>query len=183
MTRAMTDGVVLMPPPFARGLDCWSRGDGTPGSASYEGAPDAAIVADPDLGLSLQLATAGGTRRLRHMRETPLLPGRSLRIRVRVKALYGAFPTVRIAGWPGGAGGAAVPGLVTAGPAVALAAKGQVVEVEAIVGSGPNPGVQMAWGRQVLYGHFGLDLIASGAGVVRVGDIVIEDVTSAAPTR
>lgn len=182
MTRAIMDGVVLMPPPFAQGLAAWSREDGTPGSASYDGAPDAAVVADPDLGLSLHLATAGGIRRLRHMRETPLLPGRCLRIRARVKAMYGALPSIRIAGWPGGAGGAAVPGLVTEGPPVALTSKGQVVEVSAIVGPAPRPGIQMAWGREALYGHFGLDIAHSGAGAVRVGDMTIEDVTGTVPT-
>lgn len=177
MTRTITDGVVLMPPPFARGLGAWSPGDGTPGSASYEGLPGAAVVADPDFGLSLELVLAKGTRRLRHIGETPLLPGRYLRIRARVKARSGAFASVRIAGWPGGAGGAAVPNLVSAGPPVVLAAQGQVAEVAAVVGPGPRAGVHMAWGRQALYGHFGLDLIASGTCVVRIEDMVIEDVT------
>lgn len=35
MNKAITDGVVLMPTPFAAGLDVWSSGDGTPGSDTY----------------------------------------------------------------------------------------------------------------------------------------------------
>ena len=35
MNKAITDGLVLMPPPFADGLAVWSAGDGTPGSETY----------------------------------------------------------------------------------------------------------------------------------------------------
>ena len=51
MNKAITEGLVLMPPPFADGLDVWSSEDGTPGSATYDGATNAAFVpADQDFG-------------------------------------------------------------------------------------------------------------------------------------
>jgi hypothetical protein len=180
MNKAITDGLVLMPPPFANGLGVWSREDGTPGSATYQNAPNAAFVAaDQDFGGALELVKTEGVQRLRHMGETPILPGCYLRIRARVKAISGALPTIRIAGWAGGAGGVAVPGLVSAGPAVALTTYGNVVEVSAIVGTGLRTGVHMVWGPQALYGHFGLDLTGPDGGVVRIDDIEIEDITGA----
>ena len=51
MNKAITDGLVLMPPPFQAGLALWSSGDGTPGSPTYQNAGNAAIVpADQDFG-------------------------------------------------------------------------------------------------------------------------------------
>ena len=44
MNKAVTDGVVFMPTPFSDGLDVWSRGDGTPGSDTYDGVASAAFV-------------------------------------------------------------------------------------------------------------------------------------------
>ncbi len=44
MNKAITDGLVLMPAPFSAGLNLWSREDGTPGSGSYAGQPNAAFV-------------------------------------------------------------------------------------------------------------------------------------------
>jgi len=38
MNKAITDGVVFMPPAFEEGLSVWSSEDGTPGSDTYEGA-------------------------------------------------------------------------------------------------------------------------------------------------
>lgn len=37
MNKAITDGIVFMPPQFANGLTVWSAGDGTPGSPTYGG--------------------------------------------------------------------------------------------------------------------------------------------------
>lgn len=180
MNKAITDGLVLMPPSFANGLGVWSRENGTPGSATYQGAPDAAFVpADQDFGGALELVKTESVQRLRYMGETPILPGCYLRIRARVKALSGALPSVRIAGWAGGAGGLAVPGLVTTGPTVALTNYGEVVEVSAIVGTGLRTGVDMVWGTAALYGHLGLDFTGPTGGVVRVDDIEIEDITGA----
>jgi len=179
MNKAITDGLVLMPPLFANGLHVWSREDGTPGSATYDGAADASFVAaDQDFGGALEIVKSETVQRLRHAGETLILPGCYLRITARVKAISGALPSVRIAGWAGGAGGAPVPGLPTTGPSVTLTTYGEIAEVSAIVGSGLRPGVDMVWGDAALYGHFGLDLTGPSGGVVRIDDIVIEDITS-----
>lgn len=179
MNKAITDGINFMPTAFADGLDVWSSGDGTPGSDTYDTSPDAAFVpSDADFGGALELLKTQSTMKLRYMGQTPLLPGCYLQIRARVKAISGALPDVRIAGWAGGAGDVHVPGLIETGPAVTLTTYGDVVEVSAIVGSGARGGVDMPWGTQPLYGHFGLDLTGPNGGVVRIDDIEIEDVTS-----
>ena len=178
MNKAITDGVVFMPPAFAGGLDVWSSGNGTPGADTYENAINAAYVpADQDFGGALEIQKAETIQKLRYMGETPLLPGCYLRVRAWVKAISGNLPSVRIAGWAGGAGGAHVDGVPETGPAVALTSYGEVVEVSAIVGAGTRTGVDMTWGTEALYGHFGLDLTGPSGGVVRIDDIVIEDVT------
>ena len=82
MNKAITDGLVLMPPPFAAGLDVWSRTDGTPGSDTYDGASNAAFVpADQEFGGALEVQKVDGVQRLRWMGETPILPGCYLRAR------------------------------------------------------------------------------------------------------
>jgi Pectate lyase superfamily protein len=179
MNKAITDGLVLMPPPFANGLTVWSSEDGTPGSASYAGSGTAALVpGDPDFGGCLELLKSDSVQRVRYTGETPILPGCYLRVTARVKGISGPLPSVRIAGWAGQAGGAAVSGLVTTGASVAVSGYGEVVEVSAIVGSGPRTGVDMIWGTPVLYGHFGLDLTGPTGGIVRIDDIAVEDVTA-----
>lgn len=180
MNKAITDGVVLMPPAFAQGLNVWARGDGTPGSDTYAGTATAAFVpADLDFGGCLEIQKTDATQKLRYMGETPLLPGCYLRITARIKAMSGPLPTVRIAGWAGGAGGNHVTGLNETGNPVSLTSYGEIIEVSAIVGSGQRTGVDMVWGRDPLYGHFGLDLTGPNGGVIRVDDIVIDDITSA----
>ncbi|MCW9042666.1 MAG: glycosyl hydrolase family 28-related protein [Pseudopelagicola sp.] len=180
MNKAITDGLLLMPPAFAAGLAQWSSGDGTPGSDSYDGAANAAFVpADPDFGGCLEVVKLGSVQKLRYMGETPILPGCYLRVRARVKAVSGNLPNVRIAGWAGDGSGAHVSGLVEAGDAVSLTSYGEVVEVSAIIGTGARGGVDMAWGQEPVYGHFGIDLTGPIGGVVRIDDIIIEDVTSA----
>ena len=67
--------------------------------------------------------------------------------------------------------------MTQAGPLTELADYGNVVEVSAIVGSGQRPEVDMVWGTTALYGHFGLDLKGKNGGLVRIDDLVIEDVT------
>lgn len=179
MNKAVTEGLVLMPTPFAAGLDVWSSGDGTPGSPTYQAAPNAAFVpADQDFGGALELQKLADVQKLRFMGETPIRPGCYLRIRARIKAISGSLPSVRIAGWAGDAGGAQVTGLINTGPAVALSQFGAVVTVEAIVGTGARGGVDMVWGMQPVFGHFGLDLTGPNGGVVRIDDIEIEDVTA-----
>ena len=128
MNKAITDGVLLMPPAFANGLDVWSSGNGTPGSSSYDGAINAALVpADQDFGGCLELQKTAAVQKVRYMGETPLLPGCYLRITARVKAIGGSLPGVRIAGWAGGAGGTHVNDVIEVGPTETLATYGNVV--------------------------------------------------------
>lgn len=179
MNKAITDGVVLMPSQFVEGLDVWSSGDGTPGSDTYDGAVNAAYVpADQDFSGCLELQKTEATQRLRYMGQTPMLAGCYLRITARVKAISGNLPSVRIAAWAGDSGNGHVSGLTETGETVALTNYGAVVEVSAIVGAGNRGGVDMVWGAVPTYGHFGLDLIGSQGGVVRIDDIEIEDITS-----
>jgi len=179
MNKAITDGLVFMPPAFDQGLDQWSSGDGTPGAPTWDGSPDAVLVpADQDFGGCLELVKSAATVKLRHIGDTPILPGCYLRVRARVKAMSGNLPAVQIAGWAGGAGGVHVAGVVETGPSVQLTAYGKVETVEAIVGTGNRGGVDMAWGTAALFGHFGIDLTGPTGGVVRIDDIEIEDVTS-----
>ncbi len=178
MNKAITDGIVFMPPQFANGLGVWSAGDGTPGSPTYEGSGTGAFVpADADFGGCLEILKVNATQQLRYMGQTPLLPGCYLQIKARVKAISGPLPEVRIAGWAGGAGDAHVTGLVEQGPATQLSGYGTVLEITAIVGTGQRPGVDMPWGVAALYGHFGLDIEGANGALVRVDDIEITDVT------
>ena len=180
MNKAITDGLIFMPPAFSTGLTQWSSEDGTSGSATYDGDPNAALVpADQDFGGCLELVKANATQKLRYMGQTTILPGCYLRITARVKAISGNLPSVRIAGWAGDGANAHVSGLVETGTSVALTTYGEVVEVSAIVGTGDRGGVDMVWGMTPLYGHFGIDLTGANGGVVRIDDIEIEDITSA----
>ncbi len=178
MNKAITDGVVLMPPKFGNGLDVWSSGDGTPGSDTYENSVNAVFVpADQDFGGCLELQKTDPVQKLRYMGETPLLPGCYLQIRARIKAISGNLPAARIAGWAGSAGGLHHEGVIEVGPTETLNTYGDVVEVAAIVGAGQRGGVDMPWGTDAIYGHFGLDLTGQVGGIVRIDDIEIEDVT------
>lgn len=178
MNKAITDGLVLMPPAFEAGLALWSREDGLPGQESYAGQANAAFVpADQDFGGALELQKTQTTQKLRCFQQIPMMPGLYLRVTARVKCLSGALPAVRIAGWAGRSNGTNVPGVVQAGPSVQLTQYGQVVEVTAIIGAGLRGGVAMAWGATAVYGHIGLDLTGPNGGVVRIDDLVIEDVT------
>ncbi|MCB1397675.1 MAG: right-handed parallel beta-helix repeat-containing protein [Rhodobacteraceae bacterium] len=178
MNKAVTEGLILMPPPFADGLNVWSSGDGTPGSPTYDGAANAAFVpSDPDFAGCLELLKTAGTQKLRWMGQTPILPGCYLRVTARVKAVSGALPSVRIAGYAADSGGGAVAGVTVSADPVALTTYGEVVEVSAIIATSTRGGVDMIWSG-VAYGHLGLDLTGANGGVVRVDDIAIEDVTS-----
>ena len=180
MNIAITGGLQLMPPSFAAGLSVWSREYGTPGSATWADQANAAIVAaDQDFGACLEVNKVEDTTRIRYMGETPILPGTYLRISARVKAVAGARPSVRIAGWAGDAARGHVAGLVEAGAAVPLTAYGEVVEISAIVGTGSRGGVDMAWGADPVYGHFGIDLTGGNGGVLRIESLRIEDATPA----
>jgi len=178
MNKAVTEGLILMPPPFEDGLDVWSSGNGTPGSPSYDGADNAAFVpSDPDFGGCLELLKTEATQRLRWMGQVPVLPGLYLRVTVRIKVLSGALPSVQIAGFAANTGGGHVASVTAQGPSVSLNQYGRVFTVSAIIGTGPRGGVDMNWAG-VAYGHLGLDLTGPNGGVVRIDDIAIEDVTS-----
>jgi hypothetical protein len=179
MNKAITDGVQLMPPAFADGLDVWSSGDGTPGTDTYLNASNAAFVpADQDFGGCLEIQKTTNTTQVRYMGETPLLPGCYLQVKVRIKALSGSLPTVRIAGFAGKGGGGAVSSVTTTGPTTTLTSYGDVLEVSAIIGAGNRTGVDLVWGGETVYGHLGLDLTGPNGGIVRIDDIEITDITS-----
>ncbi len=180
MNKAITDGLVLTPPAFSQGLDVWSRGDGTSGTATYDGFASAAYVpGDIDFAGCLEILKTEATQTLRYMGQTPILPGCYLKVTARVKAVSGNLPAVEIAAFAAQAGDIAIPGVVTTGSSVQLTEYGEIVEVSAIVGNGTRTGVDMAWGPDAIYGHFGLNLTGPSGGVVRIDDLIIEDFTSA----
>ncbi|MEI4484662.1 glycosyl hydrolase family 28-related protein [Frigidibacter sp. MR17.14] len=175
---SLTEGLTLMPAPFEAGLNQWSSDTGIPGSASYDGAANAALVAsDPDFGGCLELQKTSSTQKLRWMGETPMLPGLYLRVTARVKAISGALPGVRIAAYAVNGAEAHVAGLVEVGTTVPLTSYGQVVTVSAVIGTGARSGVTMAWGTGVDHGHVGIDLTGANGGVVRIDDISVTEVT------
>ena len=179
MNKAITEGLVLMPPPFSAGLNLWSSANGVPGDATYQGAPNAALVTnDQDFGGCLELQKTSNTQKLRSFAQTPLRPDMYLQITAKVKAVSGNLPSVRIAAWVGDVSNNHVGGIVETGPSVALTQYGQVVTVQAIVGAGNRMGVNMAWGTSAVFAHVGLDLTGSNGGVVRIEDLVVEDVTN-----
>jgi hypothetical protein len=178
MNKAITDGLVLVPPPFSAGLSQWSREDGTPASATYQGQPNAAVVpADQDFGGCLELQKTEVTQRLRYKGQTPFEPGLYLRVTARVKAVAGNLPSVRIAAFAARSNGTNVTTIPSSGASVGLTTYGQVVTVSAIVGSGNRQGTDLVWGTEPVYAHFGLDLTGTNGGVVRIDDLMIEDVT------
>lgn len=177
MNKAITEGLVLMPTPFAAGLSSWSSGDGTPGSDSYAGAGGGLLIpADQDFGSCMEITKTASVQKVRYTGETPILPGCYLRVTARVKAISGPLPSVRIAGWAGVDATTALTGVITMGAATDLPGYGEVIEVSAIIGTGLRGGVDMVWtGAQI--GHLGLDLVGANGGVLRIDDLVIEDVT------
>ena len=180
MNKALTDGVVFMPPPFADGLNVWSSEDGTPGSNTYDGAFNAALVpADQDFDSCLEIFKNDDNVKLTYMGQTPFEQGCYLRISAKVKAVSGPLPNVRAVAWAAKSGGSHATGYVEQGPSVPLTAYGEVVEVSAIIGSGSRNGVDMIWGADVAYAHLGLEMTGSNGGIVRIDEIVIQDITGA----
>ncbi len=178
MNKAITDGVVFMPLPFASGLGVWSSGDGTPGSDTYAVSGTGVFVsADQDFAGCLEVQKTETVTRVRYMGETPILPGCYIQVRAKVKAVAGPLPAVRISGWAGQPGGGQASGQPETGPSTQLTTYGQVVEVSAIIAVADRTGVNMVW-DDAAYGHFGIDLTGPSGGLVRVDDIEIEDVTS-----
>jgi len=167
-----------MPPAFAAGLNHWSREDGRPGQGSYLGQANAAYVPnDQDFAGCLELQKVNSVQKLRCFQQIPFQPGLYLRVTARVKVISGALPSVRIAGYAADSLGNLVNIAVATGPATPLTTYGQVVTVTGIIGSGNRQGVDLNWGIAPVYGHLGLDLTGASGGVVRIDDIVIEDVT------
>jgi hypothetical protein len=167
----------LMPPPFAEGLEDWSRGDGTPDGPTWDTAENARLARDEDFGACLELCTRRAVERVRYMGEVPLLAGGFIEVKARVKAVRGPLPAVRVAAWPGGAQGQGVAGLPVAGPQQAMPAHGGVCEVRAVIGRDPFPGVDLLWDRRVLYAHVGLDVEAPAGAVLRIESVEVRDVT------
>jgi hypothetical protein len=168
----------LMPPAFAEGLDDWSCGDGTPDSPSYDRAEFARLARnDPDFGTCLELRKVEPVQRLRYMGELPLPRGGFIEIAARIKALRGPLAEARIAAWPGGAQGHGVPGLATEAPARPFAGHCAVLELAAVIGPEPLPGVDLVWDARALYAHVGLDLTGPSRGVVRIESLRVREVT------
>jgi hypothetical protein len=179
MNKAITEGLVLNPPAFAAGLNLWSRGDGVAGSGSYAGQANAAYVPnDQDFAGCMELQKLDTVQKLRSFQQIPYQPGLYLRVSVRVKAVAGPLPGVRIAGYPALANGMQVGGITTTGPITQLTTYGQVVTVSAIIASSNRQGVTLFWGGQPVYAHLGLDLTGTSGGVVRIDDVTVEDVTA-----
>lgn len=178
MNKAVTEGLQFMPPAFSEGLRDWSQGNGTPPTAEWHNASNAAIVpSDGDFGRCLEVMKTETLTRVRYKGETPIVPGCYLRVSVRIKAISGNLPTAQIGAWAGEGGGEHASNLIEDGPATTLTSYGQVVEISAIVGTGARGGVDMPWGLNAIYGHFGLDLTGPTGGVVRIENVRIEDVT------
>lgn len=179
MNKAITEGLALMPEPFAAGLANWSSANGRPGDASYTGVAGAALVGnDQDFGGCFEVMKTTATQRIRAFAQTPLRPDMYLRVTVRIKAVSGNLPAVRIAAWAGTAAGTNAASVAQTATAVGLSSYGEVVTVQAIIGAGNRPGVDLVWGHLPVFAHFGLDLTGPNGGTVRIDDIVIEDVTS-----
>ena len=180
MNKAITEGLNLTPRPFDLGLNVWSSQDGRPGSDTYGNASNAAIVpADQDFGGALELIKVDSVQRVRWMGTTPIFPGCYYRVTVRVKAVSGNLPRVRVAATPVRSNGVVAGGFVTTGPETALTAYGRIVTVTAIIGTGTRGGVDLAWNDSVAFAHVGLDLTGPGGGSVRIDDIEVEDITGA----
>jgi len=178
MNKAVTDGIDLMPPAFSDGLSVWSSQDGLAGQATYQDAPNAALVAgDADFGDCLEIFKTDSVQQLRYTEQTAITPGCYLRVSARVKLVGGNRPSVRIAAYPLTNGGAEAT-VPTTGDAVFLETYGEVYEVSAIVGQGARGGVDLVWAQNVIGAHFGLDLIGDNNCSVRIESIVIEDATS-----
>lgn len=169
----------LMPPPFAEGLDDWSRGDGSPESAVYAGSADARIACgDPDFGTCLELRKTEPVQRLRYMGEVPVRAGRFIEIGVRLKGKRGPLPMAQIAAMPGGAHGRLIAGLPWDGPARGFGRHGAILSLSAVIGPEPRDGVDLVWDGRAIYAHVGVDLVGQNGGVVRIENISVRDVTA-----
>ena len=168
----------LSPPPFAEGLDDWSRGDGTPDSPTYEDSPGARIVGDdPDFGSCLELRKIAPLQRLRYMGEVPIRRGACVEVIARVKVLRAPLMRAQISAWPGGAHGRGVADLPTTGPVGEVGALDEVLTLCAVIGPEVRPGIDLVWDARAIYAHVGLDLLGPIGGVIRIADLRLRDVT------
>ncbi|MCX7567849.1 glycosyl hydrolase family 28-related protein [Sulfitobacter sp. F26169L] len=169
----------LTPAPYSEGLGAYSNGNGTSGSPSYATSGNGAFVpADQDFGGALEIVKTQATQTLRYKGKTPIKPGCYLQIKVRLKAVSGNLPSVRIAAYAAKFDDSPIANVVTQGAITPLTSYGEVIEISAVVGIGNRTGVDMVWGASADYGHFGIDLLGQNGGVVRVDDIEITDVSS-----
>ena len=135
MNKAITEGLALMPPPFSAGLGLWSRENGQPGDGSYLAQPNAAFVpSDQDFGGCMELSKIAAVQKLRCFQQVPFQPGLYLQVTIKIKAMSGPFPDVRIAGFAGSSSGGNVAGAVQIGPVTTLTSYGTVVTLKAIIG-------------------------------------------------
>ena len=179
MTIAYMTPDELMPVAFSDGLFNWSSGDGLSSNDTLESVGGIALVpGDGDFGSCLEIVKTSSTQRVRCLVPTDMAAGRYLRIRIRVKAISGTLPEVRVAGTPVDSAGTAIAGLTAIGPSKALSEYGQITEISGIVGTGSRDGVDMVWGMGAVKGHFGFDLTGGNGGVVRIDDVIIEDATA-----
>ncbi len=182
MLLPLAPALDLTPPPFEDGLCDWSRGDGTPDSPTYE-TGDAARIArgDTDFGTCLELHKIEPVARLRYMGEMPLRRGYCVELIVRLKALRGPIPSVRLAAHAGGLGGEALPHLACHGPLAVLGTHGAVRELRLVIGRKPEPGVDLVWDARAIYGHVGLDLLGPTGGTVRIADLAVREIVLGPP--
>lgn len=167
-----------MPSAFVDGLESWSSTDGTAGSPTYDGASNATIVtSDPDFGTCLEINTTVDPTAIRYTGQTPIIPGGYVEVSARIKVMSGAFPSARIGAWAGNGSAQHVTGLDEAGGSNTMDSYGRIYTVSAIIGSGNRPGVDMPWGTEPVFGHFGLDLNNAIGAIVRVESVQIKDVT------
>ncbi len=179
MQAVVVSELDLMPPAFCDGLHDWSRGDGTPESATYDqsGSSEARIAEDEDFGACLEIRKTDTIQRLRYMGEVPFRPGCYIEVSARLKSMSGPRGLARIAALPGGRHGKPVSGLDTSGNVVGLDIFGRAYEAVAVFGPEPRGGVDVVWNDRVLYAHVGLDIIGPNGGMVRIENIRVRDVT------
>lgn len=168
------DASLLMPPPFARGLDRWSPADGDPAGPSLADGPGAFFLRrDEALGHCVELRLRRRVTSVRWMGETPLLAGRVLRLSVRARGQTG-HAAVRLAGWAGGAGGRELTGQPASGREVPLDARRVRTAVATVARSAPAPGLDMAWDQCAIFGHFGFDVLGEEGAIVRLDRLRVE---------
>ncbi len=170
-----TDLVVA---PFSEGLDLWSRDNGQAGSETYAQGDGAAFIpGDADFQGCLEITKSLPTEKLRYMQATPMVLERYIRVSARVKLIAGNMPSARIAGYALNSNDQHVPEVRAIGPSQTLDTSGKIFEISAIIGPGARSGVDMVWGALPKSGHFGLDFEGSIGGIIRIDDLLIEDVT------